>query len=87
MFSSGAKPLKPLGLTPGLVTEKDSPECFLNDNRDVRSRYLLEDPATEFQVQGLELVCAGVAWDGDFDRDFNSWKYQTFFGNRCTKVN
>ena len=87
LASSGAKRLKPLGLTPGLVTEKDSPNWFLNDNRDVRSSYSLEDPATEFQVQGLELDWAGVVWDGDFVRDFNSWKYQTFIGNRWTKVN
>ena len=87
LTSAGAKRLKPLGLTPGLVTEKDSPNWFLNDDRDVRSSYSLEDPATEFQVQGLELDWAGVVWDGDFVRNSNNWKYQTFIGNKWTKVN
>ena len=70
-----------------MVTEKDSPNWFLNDDRDVRSSYSLEDPATEFQVQGLELDWAGVVWDGDFVRNSNNWKYQTFIGNKWTKVN
>jgi len=26
-------------------------------------------------------------WDGDFVRNFNNWKYQTFIGNRWTKIN
>ena len=87
LASAGAKRLKPLGLTPGLVTEKDSPNWFLNDDTDVRSSYSLEDPATEFQVQGLELDWAGVVWDGDFVRHLNNWKYQTFIGNKWTKIN
>ena len=38
---------------------------FLNDKEDTRSSYYLEDAATEFQVQGLELDWACVTWDGD----------------------
>ena len=39
---------------------------FLNDKDDVRSSYCLEEVATEFQVQGLELDWACVVWDADF---------------------
>ena len=28
-----------------------------------------------------------MVWDGDFVRDFGTWKYQTFIGNKWTKVN
>tara|TARA_Y100001968_G_scaffold284838_1_gene284419 strand:- start:476 stop:2473 length:1998 start_codon:yes stop_codon:yes gene_type:complete len=86
LTSSGAKRLKPMGLTPGLITEKTAPNWFLNDDRDVRSSYSLEDPATEFQVQGLELDWAGVIWDGDFVHHGKSWKYQNFRGCKWIRV-
>src|SRR5687767_3555686 len=38
---------------------------FLNDKDDTRSSYYLEDAATEFQVQGLELDWTCVTWDAD----------------------
>jgi hypothetical protein len=43
----------------------DPVHWFLGRKDDVRSSYYLEDVATEFQVQGLELDYACVAWDGD----------------------
>ena len=39
---------------------------FLDGKEDVRSSFYLEDVATEFQVQGLELDWACVTWDADF---------------------
>ena len=42
---------------------------FLNDKLDDRSSYYLEDVATEFDVQGLELDWVGVCWDVNFRRD------------------
>ena len=39
---------------------------YLDGKEDIRSSYYLEDVATEFQVQGLELDWACVTWDGDF---------------------
>ena len=39
---------------------------FLDGKNDVRSSYYLEDVATEFHVQGLELDWACVTWDADF---------------------
>jgi hypothetical protein len=38
---------------------------FLNGRDDIRSSYYLEDAATEFQVQGLELDWSCVTWDAD----------------------
>jgi hypothetical protein len=43
----------------------DPVHWFLNDRDDTRSSYYLEDAATEFQVQGLELDWTCVTWDGD----------------------
>lgn len=42
---------------------------FLDDVTDIRSSLFLEDVATEFDVQGLELDWAGVVWDGDMIYD------------------
>ena len=61
--SRGASRLKPEGIN---VHEKiDAVYWFLNDKSDVRSSYYLEDPAAEFDIQGLELDWVGVWWDAD----------------------
>ena len=62
--SSKAKRLKPEAVD--VRYEVDPIHWFLNDRDDTRSSYYLEDAATEFQVQGLELDWACVAWDADF---------------------
>jgi DUF2075 family protein len=49
--------------------------------------YYLEDAATEFQVQGLELDWACVTWDGDLRFSGAGWSYHDFRGSRWTKVN
>ena len=59
---------------------------FLNDRLAMRSSYYLEDAATEFQVQGLELDWACVAWDGDLRFSGAGWKYHSFRGNRWCKI-
>ncbi len=41
---------------------------FLGDRHDTRSCYYLEDAATEFQIQGLEVDWAYVTWDADLRR-------------------
>jgi hypothetical protein len=51
--SSGAQRLRPEGIH--IKTEINPANWFLNNNRDVRSSYYLEDVASEFMVQGLEL--------------------------------
>jgi DUF2075 family protein len=46
----------------------------------------LEDAATEFQVQGLELDWACVTWDADLRYDNNGWLYHSFVGTKWTNV-
>jgi DUF2075 family protein len=59
----------------------------LDEKDDIRSSYYLEDVATEFQVQGLELDWAFVTWDGDFRYSSSGWKYHSFVGNRWNNIN
>ena len=62
--SSGAQRLKVHAVD--VRVEVDPVHWFLNDRDDTRSSFYLEDAATEFQVQGLELDWVCVAWDADF---------------------
>lgn len=78
--SSGAQRLRPEGIH--IKAEIEPANWFLNDDADVRSSFYLEDVATEFDVQGLELDWAGVCWDGDFRHDHGSWNYHSFKGSR-----
>ena len=83
--SSGAYRLKPEGLN---VREKiDATNWFLNSKDDVRSSYYLEDPATEFDIQGLELDWVGICWDADLRYVDGNWDYNRFRGTNWQKVN
>lgn len=81
--SSGARRLKALGVN--VKNEIEVEKWFLNDKNDVRSSYFLEDIASEFDVQGLELDFACVAWDGNFYYD-KDWHYQNFKGTKWQNV-
>lgn len=59
---------------------------FLNDREDIRSSFYLEDVATEFQIQGLELDWVCVAWDGDLRLGQPGWKYHDFRGHRWQNI-
>ena len=59
---------------------------FLGEKDDVRSSYFLENAATEFDIQGLELDYAIVAWDADFRYDGGQWHYHRFVGNHWNNV-
>lgn len=84
LASSSAHRLKPDAVN---VKEAiNSVHWFLNPPEDTRSSFYLEDPATEFQVQGLELDWALVAWDGDFRRNGNEWVHRSFVGSNWNKV-
>lgn len=84
LASSSAHRLKPDAVN---VKEAiNSVHWFLNPSADTRSSFYLEDPATEFQVQGLELDWALVAWDGDFRRMGNEWVHRSFVGSKWHKV-
>jgi hypothetical protein len=59
---------------------------FLNDADDTRSSFYLEDAATEFQVQGLELDWVCVTWDGDFRFNGSGWNFHDFRGDRWLNI-
>lgn len=59
---------------------------FLDGKEDVRSSYYLEDVATEFHVQGLELDWACVVWDADFRYSEAGWQHLSFVGSRWNKI-
>jgi len=65
----------------------DPVHWFLDDKDDVRSSYYLEDVATEFQVQGLELDWACVVWDADLRISPDGWRHHQFVGNRWQNIN
>lgn len=85
LASSGARRLKPLGIVAGGMKGN---ECnwFLDDDQDVRSSYYLEDAASEFEVQGLELDWAIVVWDGDLIHNGNGWLYRAFKGTNWQNI-
>ncbi|MBM4404816.1 MAG: DUF2075 domain-containing protein [Chloroflexi bacterium] len=76
--SSGAKRLRPLGIT--VQAEINPANWFLNPSYDVRSSYYLEEVATEFDVQGLELDWTIVGWDADFRFTEGAWRTLSFSG-------
>lgn len=84
LASSEAKRLKPENIHVKGGNQKDKKEIaywMLNDKDDVRSCYALEDPATEFDIQGLELDYALVAWDADLRFQNGEWAYYSFKGS------
>ena len=83
--SSQAQRLKPHAID--VRVKVDPIQWFLNDHNDTRSSYYLEDAATEFQIQGLELDWICVSWDADLRRNDESWRYQSFRGRRWENVN
>jgi Uncharacterized conserved protein (DUF2075) len=82
--SSRAHRLKPDAID--VRVEVDPIHWFLNDREDTRSSYYLEDAATEFQVQGLELDWVGVAWDGDLRFADTGWSHHYFRGDRWCNI-
>jgi len=83
--SSGAQRLRPEGIH--IKAKIEPANWFLNDSADVRSSYYLEDVASEFAVQGLELDWVGVCWDGDFYHKDGRWVCQAFKGTKWQSVN
>lgn len=83
--SSGAQRLKPHAID--VRHEVDPVQWFLNEPDDTRSSYYMEDPATEFQVQGLELDWTCVTWDADLRFDGTGWSHHSFKASRWENVN
>ena len=82
--SSQAQRLKPHAID--IRVDIDPIHWFLSDRTDTRSSYYLEDAATEFQVQGLELDWMCVTWDADLRFQESSWRYHSFRGNAWTTI-
>jgi hypothetical protein len=85
VVSSQAARLKPYAID--IRSEVDPIHWFLNDREDVRSSYYLEDVATEFLVQGLELDWVCVAWDADYRYIDGEWQHWEFKGKRWNHIN
>ncbi len=82
--SSQAQRLKPHAID--IRVNVDPVQWFLNERTDTRASYYLEDAATEFQIQGLELDWVCVTWDADLRRDGASWRYHSFRGDGWTSI-
>lgn len=80
LASSNGLRLKPEGLH--VKAPIDVCHWFLNGNDDVRSSNALEDAATEFAVQGLELDWTAVAWDLNLRRGDDGWQAREFRGTK-----
>jgi hypothetical protein len=82
--SSGAQRLKPHAIDVRVATNPI--HWYLNGSDDTRSSSYLEDAATEFQVQGLELDWVCMNWDADFRYVKDGWNYHSFVGTKWTNV-
>ena len=83
--SSGANRLRVHGVW--VQSKIDPPTWFLNGEEDVRSSYYLEETATEFDIQGLELDYSIVCWDANMRMNGGTFEYYSFRGNRWEHIN
>ncbi|SMY07249.1 DUF2075 domain-containing protein [Flavimaricola marinus] len=83
--SSGAHRLRPEGIH--IKAGIDPATWFLNDQSDVRSSYYLEEVATEFDIQGLELDWVGMCWDANLRFIDGAWRHYGFRGTVWQSVN
>ena len=85
LASSNAVRLKPYGI---FIKAKIEPaKWFLAPPEDVRSSDALEDAATEFDVQGLELDWICLCWDANLRREGDAWQAMQFKGTKWQAVN
>ncbi|MEP6590273.1 MAG: DUF2075 domain-containing protein [Gemmatimonadota bacterium] len=82
--SSQAERLKPHAID--VRVNVDPVQWFLNDAADTRSSWYLEDAATEFQIQGLELDWICVNWDADLRYTESGWSHHRFRGSSWVQV-
>jgi len=85
LASSRALRLKPYAID--VRTQVDPVHWFLRERDDIRSSFYLEDCATEFQVQGLEVDWSVVTWDADLRTSGSGWSYHDFRGKKWQSVN
>ncbi len=82
--SSQAQRLKPYAVD--VRIDVDPVHWFLNDRDDTRSSYYLEDAATEYQIQGLELDWICVTWDADLRFEQGEWRHLSFNAKGWRKI-
>lgn len=85
VVSSQAERLRPHAID--VKSPMDPIHWFLDGKEDVRSSYYMEDVATEFDVQGLELDWSCVIWDADFRYSKKSWEHKSFCGHKWNNIN
>jgi len=85
VVSSQAQRLRPLAID--VRCKPDTVHWFLDDITDIRSSQFLEDAASEFDVQGLELDWTCLIWDGDLRWQHSTWGNYSFKGNKWQNVN
>lgn len=82
--SSQAFRLRPLAID--VRAKPDIVDWFLDDITDIRSSLFLEDVATEFDIQGLELDWTCLIWDGDFQYADAGWIQRDFSGGKWKNI-
>ena len=83
--SSQAFRLRPLAID--VRAKPNIVDWFLDDITDIRSSLFLEDVATEFDIQGLELDWSCLIWDGDFQYAPDGWIQKDFSGGKWKNIN
>ncbi|MFH1196144.1 MAG: DUF2075 domain-containing protein [bacterium] len=84
VVSSHAERLRPEAIF--VKSPMDPIHWFLDGKDDIRSSFYLEDVATEFDVQGLELDWTCVVWDADFRYTEKGWEYWSFVGSHWNRI-
>lgn len=83
--SSKAKRLRPEGIW---VECKCTPEkWFLGEKDDIKSSYYMEEAATEFDIQGLEIDYALVGWDADYRYENGRFECYKPCGSKWQTIN
>lgn len=83
--SSGAKRLRKYGVW--VQNKVDAPNWFLNGKDDIRSSYFLEETATEFDIQGLELDWTILCWDANLRFNNGQFEFFNFRGTKWQNIN
>ena len=84
VVSSQAYRLKPLAID--VRTDINYINWFLGDKDDVRSSFFLEDAATEFHIQGLELDWVCLVWDANLRFSEEGWGTFSFKKNKWENI-
>lgn len=83
--SSQAKRLRAEGIW---VECKCKPEkWFLEGKDNIKSSYFMEEVATEFDIQGLEIDYALVGWDADYRYENGHFEYYKPSGSKWQTIN